>query len=63
MLPALLVRATPLAGLPLMLLALLARAIPLAELLLPLAVCGHLTHCVDVLRLKDEAAILEEVYA
>jgi len=46
-----------------MLLALLARAIPLAELLLPLAVCGHLAHCLDVLRLKDEAAILEEVYA
>ena len=46
-----------------LLLALLARAIPLAELLLPLAVCGHLAHCLDVLRLKDEATILEEVYA
>lgn len=46
-----------------LLLASLARAIPLAELLLPLAVCGHLAHCLDVLRLKDEAAILEEVYA
>ena len=63
MLLAPLARVTPLAELPLMLLALLARAIPLAELLLPLAVCGHLAHCLDVLRLKDEATILEEVYA
>jgi len=45
------------------LLATLADAIPLAELLLPLAVCGHIAHCRDVLRLRDEAFFLEEVYA
>lgn len=44
-------------------LATLAKAIPLAELLLPLAACGHLAHCMDVLRLREEAFFSEEVYA